>query len=764
MAPQQSLLDLEYSERNGLIKVPRLVEISPHDGSASMLTADSGYEMQPFHQHGKEARLNGDGESLRDMTFDVHVADDDQLPSDSIQIVPRAFNMHFDGPADRLTSTYGVAGLVDKVGKSVTTLMKGQRVCAMVDGLPCSRIQVSSLLAVPIPEGLEMEVAATIPMIFSPVFSALHDSARIQPGESILIHDAAGDVGQAAVRLASAAGARIIATVLSSDDLRFVADTLGVSEYHVLLGHDATWASRVMMLTRGKGVDIVLSQPSEENIRKSWECMSPLGRFCQVGHSDVLMSGGVDMSPLARMTSYNTIELPQVAQHKPQQMHRIMTATVDLVATHSTLHSISIPTTSISALDAVVPRSSSHHSSSIIAVASEGDKVKARSTPKQKTASGDAGEPDLTSLPPGSYLVVGGLGGIGQSICQRLATQGAECIIIISRAAEQKMVGLQDFRQRIEEQGCHLYVQNCDITSEKMLGQVLHDTERLVPPIVGVIHASMVLRDELLNKMGLADFNAALHPKTNGAWNLHNYFANHSLKFFVLLSSIAGVAGNIGQANYAAGGAFEDALSRYRSSKGLPSVTIDLGAVKEIGYLAQHERLAQHFQSTGHKMLSQVEVLDLIDDTVRNPYRTLDKAQVVTGIDRHSAWKHSPWARDARFATLQPPQSISQSPDAVHESVRPRLKKELQHVQSPDEAGEKIVSALKYKVANMFSVTTDDINLATPLSEYGVDSLTGTELKDWVSDSMGAHVSIFEVTQNVSLASLARTILGKLGG
>ncbi|KAA8644992.1 uncharacterized protein ATNIH1004_009203 [Aspergillus tanneri] len=104
-----------------------------------------------------------------------------------------------------------------------------------------------------------------------------------------------------------------------------------------------------------------------------------------------------------------------------------------------------------------------------------------------------------------------------------------------------------------------------------------------MPPVRGVIQAAMVLKDSVIDNMTYSDFSAAVRPKVVGSLNLHNAFLTQHLDFFILLSSAAGIVGNSGQANYAAGCTFQDALARYRVRLGLPAHSIDLGMIQSAG-------------------------------------------------------------------------------------------------------------------------------------------------------------------------------------
>ena len=187
---------------------------------------------------------------------------------------------------------------------------------------------------------------------------------------------------------------------------------------------------------------------------------------------------------------------------------------------------------------------------------------------------------------------------------------------------------------------------------------------------------------------------------------------------------------------------------------------LSLGAVKGIGYLADHPNVADHIASMGYKALSERDVLALVEAAIAKPFRNSSTAQIVTGIS-HSGWKHSPWAKDARFERLKPFISSGSDSARVVAETMINLKSQLVGVRSLARAVDLVLAGLKHKLANMFSIAEDEIDTAAPLSRYGVDSLIAAELRNWLSNSIDAQVSIFDVTQSASLLMLAREVVSR---
>ncbi|KAH6637272.1 KR domain-containing protein [Chaetomium tenue] len=259
-----------------------------------------------------------------------------------------------------------------------------------------------------------------------------------------------------------------------------------------------------------------------------------------------------------------------------------------------------------------------------------------------------------------------------------------------------------------------------------------------MPPVRGVIHGGMVLDDSILERMTGAQWRAALGPKVQATRNVLELFPGEdALDFLVLLSSAVGVLGSASQANYAAGGSFQDAVARRRAAAGLPGVAIDLGMVDGVGYVADSDKsVAERLVNAGHKPLSEVDMLRLIDYAVRRPVRGggegggVKTAQVVVGLAgsvlKTGNKSGGPgWARERRFAALR-----DEDGDDARDSAAGRkggsglggLRERLAAARGLDEAAGLVEGAIIGKLADMFVIPEQDIDATRPLVKHGVDS------------------------------------------
>lgn len=257
--------------------------------------------------------------------------------------------------------------------------------------------------------------------------------------------------------------------------------------------------------------------------------------------------------------------------------------------------------------------------------------------------------------------------------------------------------------------------------------------------------------------MSFEDYSTAIHPKLEGSWNLHAQFSETQLDFFMMLSSMTGVAGNSGQANYAAGGSFQDALARHRATEGLPGVSLDLGMVRSVGYVAETKGVADRMMKSGYQFIEEEEVLQLIEAAIMKTIRQQRSSQILIGIATGvgADWGVAPWRHDLRFSGLKQAQQASQEHSKSKKQNTLDLGTQLTNARSWDEAVNYVCAAIVVKISEMFSMTESEIDKMAPMSRYGIDSLVAVELRNWLSHMVQVQSSVFKVMQSSSLMALA---------
>ena len=360
-------------------------------------------------------------------------------------------------------------------------------------------------------------------------------------------------------------------------------------------------------------------------------------------------------------------------------------------------------------------------------------------------------------------MIVGGLTGIGRSVAWYFVDHGAKNLLLVSRNAASRS-DTTKLSKELSATGATVLVKNCDVGNMEMLQSVLTEcSDAGMPPVRGVVHGGMVLDDSILERMTYSQWATVMGPKLNGTRNLDKLF-RENVDFFILLSSANGVLGSTSQANYAAAGSYQDALSRHRAALGLPAVTIDLGVVNSVGFVAEaDDGIKDRLVKLGHRALEETEVLALVDSAIRNPCRTPRTAQLVTGITGTTVGTAEP-----RFAGLRRPAGTtpSTSPGITWGSNQrePSLHEQMTLAPSPSEAIILVECAIINKVAEMFVVPPADIDPTLSLATYGVDSLVAVELRNWLVPRARIEMSVFELLGSKSVRELAGRVVKKKGG
>ncbi len=259
--------------------------------------------------------------------------------------------------------------------------------------------------------------------------------------------------------------------------------------------------------------------------------------------------------------------------------------------------------------------------------------------------------------------------------------------------------------------------------------------------------------------MSFEQYRNAVLPKVQGTWNLHNALLKQHLDFFVMLSSAVGLVGNFSQANYCAGSTFQDGLAQHRRSLGLPALSVDLGIINSVGYVAENEGVAKHLARMGHDFVSEDNMLGLLQIAIADGQQNHLPSQMVTGLSTRELG--AAWIQDSKFAVLRrtrPSGASSGSPGQGADSQKMSLQDRLGAVKSLEDALTVICEAIISKLANNLMVSDADIDPEQPITACGVDSLIAVELRNWLLGQTGAEISVIDVLQSKSIVALSGSI------
>lgn len=295
-----SLQDHEFAARGSTIYVPRVERVQAVDSSLRTYESRGDPEPVSLTGCGRPLKLTIKTPGLLD-TF-RWVEDElyyEDLAEDWIEIEVRAVGLNFKdvlvalGSLNERKLGVDAAGVVTRIGGAVSGLKPGDRVMTATCDAFATHVRFPAAGAIAMPESMSFEEAASMPLIFLTAYYALVTAGGLVKGETILIHAAAGGVGQAAIILAQHIGAEILATVGSEDKKSLIMTQYGIPEDHIFSSRDTSFAKGVMRATSGKGVDVVLNSLAGEALRLSWHCLAKFGRFLEIGKADLFANTGM---------------------------------------------------------------------------------------------------------------------------------------------------------------------------------------------------------------------------------------------------------------------------------------------------------------------------------------------------------------------------------------------------------------------------------------------------------------------------------------
>jgi myxalamid-type polyketide synthase MxaB len=493
------------------------------------------------------------------------------------------------------------AGRVVEVGEGVRGLEAGDAVLAMAPASFSSYVTVGADFVARKPELLSMEESATIPIAFLTAHYGLDRLAGMSAGQRVLIHAAAGGVGMAAVQLALRAGATVFGTA-GNDQKREYLKSLGVS--HVMDSRSVLFAEQIEEITEGRGVDIVLNALSGDFIPKSLSVLARGGWFLEIGKRGIWNEAQVES--FRPGVSYRAFDLGEMYQHDAGQV-RSMLEELRAWFTDGSLRPLPRRVYALDhAADAFRFMAQAKHIGKVVLVQPAGAEA------ASVEVVSPAVRPPASIHADATYLVTGGLGGLGLAVSRGLVERGARSLVLVGRSAPTESA--RAVLGELESSGARVVVFQGDVASPGDVRRLLEEITASMLPLRGVIHAAGVLDDAPLVKQDWERFRKVMMPKVDGAWNLHVQTEATPLDFFVLFSSVASVLGSPGQANYASANAFLDGLAQVRRARNLAGTSINWGPWAEVGMAAsQTERAQRRLQEQGFDAIAPADGLRALD-------------------------------------------------------------------------------------------------------------------------------------------------------
>ncbi len=595
-----------------------------------------------------------------------------------------------------------LAGEVLAVGEGVRQFAVGDRVVGLASGTFATRLNVPAGLLAPLPPGTSFVQGATIPVAFVTAELAI-ERLRLHRGERILIHAASGGVGLAAVQLAQALGVEVFAT--ASRPKQAYVRSMGVA--HVFDSRSRGFADGILEATGGQGVDAVLNSLTGEGfVAATLRALAPGGRFVELGKRDVW--------PAQRMHA----QRPDVDYHvlgletgsAQEHAGRVLSQVMERFASGQlkTLPSRVWPLCEAPAAFRWMQQA--RHIGKIV-----------------------------LRMPPlvegrfhaeGTYLITGGLGGLGLEVARWMVQHGARHLVLNARRSPSADTELR--LAALRQTGAEVLVCLGDISQAAQAQRILRQIDASPVPLRGVIHAAGVLRDGALVNQDWTRFADVLAPKVLGAWHLHTLTADRDLDLFVLFSSAVVLFGNPGQANHAAANTFLDALAHHRRAAGLPATSLDWGAWSDVGAASRRD-LAGHLAQAGFGWITPQQGVAALERALGE-----DCAQLgVVPVDWEVFARQPAGERAGRFletfrARRQPTSARADTGGDLWNRLR-RLPAE-EHLPA-------LTRFVQDEVARVLRLEAPP-DVQTGFAELGMDSLMAVELRNRLQSQLGQQVTL----------------------
>ncbi|KAF2130682.1 ketoacyl-synt-domain-containing protein [Dothidotthia symphoricarpi CBS 119687] len=662
------------------------------------------------------------------------------------------------------------AGIVSRISTNTSTstsstdLQVGDRVLCWSLGSLATHVRVDSMCCIKLPDSLSFNDAVTMPTAYATMTRGLLDINSLATGDTVLINSVSSPMGLAGIQIARMQGAEIFVTARTEAEREFLVTEQGVQTSHVFSSSDNSFVAGIMQATRSRGVDVVVNLLSGDLLHESWKCVAAGGNMIELSGRDITGHGRLDMTMFGGNRGFHGIDIPTLITQKPSLAPRFLKATMDLYTGGSIKP--------ISPIKLYTPSNIKQAFHQLHADGGPIGSVVLEFPDDTQSLPAESYSDEIQFRKDRSYVLIGGLGGLGRSAAVWLAERGAGCIIFMSRSASAGAES-RSLVHELKALGCETQIAIGSVTDVTAVDRLVANAAK---PVAGVLHLALVLKDEALLDMTFDSWRGATEAKVQGTWNLHRALEGQPLEFFVLASSIYGIQGNPNQANYAAASTFLDAFVQFRQGLGLPASVIDLGVMEDVGYVSQRPAILESLRRAGAQLLCENDFLrslqlgirassapaPLLPTDLSSAY--VNRAQFVVGLGQHPP--------DARGLGLKRVKDSHQGPgkrattqlkDSTEEDgdVLRRFLEGAKRDPSSlnDELG--VTQFLAAQVAEclkglLIFGDNSSLDLGLGLADLGVDSLVAIELQSWWIESFGTHISILELTKSASITDLGK--------
>ncbi|HND45746.1 MAG TPA: SDR family NAD(P)-dependent oxidoreductase [Chitinophagales bacterium] len=497
-------------------------------------------------------------------------------------------------------------------------------------------------------------------------------------------------------------------------------------------------AIEILKDTDGKGVDVVLNSLVGEAMYKSLQLLNNFGRFIEIGKKDIFENSKIGMEVFRKSLSYFMVDAEKLLFEKPELLGELLHE-ISALFEEKQLEPLPFNVFNIAqAKEAFRLINTSKHIGKIVINIEHQEDLEIHKNS------------EFTIDEKATYLLTGGLGGLGLQFTKMLVEQGAKNIILLGRKAPSSEI--ESTLENYRNVGVNIITYQADVSNKRHL-QIVFNNIPVENPLKGVFHLAGLLDDASIINLTEDKFYNVLLPKVFGALYLHELTKNIDLDYFVLFSSSAVLFASPGQSAYVAANAYLDGLAQQRKAEKLAALSIQWSTVADVGLAAVSENRSERLKAEGIEPLLAEDCTNLFQDIAN-----IEDANI--GIFKFDVQK---WQQNYSTAKNNPYFSLlTDSKDDKTTTVLSNYIDELKLINDKTELEHQIEQKIKETLAKVTKISIDKISTRSTFKSLGIDSLMSIQLKNQLEHIFEIKLSVTAFWTHATIKAYAKFLIDKL--